>query len=98
MATQHGQDSIATSAAVSVGVAATLIKAATNRRAIIVRNNGARPVFIGGSGVTTANGMPLNPNPTVGQAGDSITLEGSAAVYGIVGTGTVEVRYIELTD
>lgn len=91
-------DSIARQGAISVGVVATLIKAGTSRRAIIIRNNGARPVFIGGSGVTTANGMPLNPNPTAGLAGDSITLEGSAAVYGIVGSGTVEVRYIELTD
>lgn len=91
-------DSVVGNGAVSVGVAATLIKAATDRRAIIIRNNGGRAVFIGDSAVTTANGMPLNPNPTAGLAGDSITLEGSAAVYGIVGSGTIEVRYIELTD
>lgn len=45
-------------------------------------------VFIGGSGVTTANGLPLG-------GGMSFDLAAGEALYGIVASGTVAVRVLE---
>lgn len=76
--------------AVTVGTTATLLKAAnTNRRALTFRNNGGVAVYFGGSGVTVANGMPLEP----GDAWET-TVNG-AAWYGIVASGTCDVRVVE---
>lgn len=76
---------------VTVGTSATLICAArTGRRAVTVIQEGATLVRLGASGVTTGNGVPL---PATQYA--SFTFEGGAAVYGIVGSGTQLVSYVE---
>ncbi len=73
----HGQ--------VSVGTTATLIAAArTGRKNILVLNEGTTDVRIGvSSAVTTGTGLLL-----VGAKGQGILLDGGAAVYGIVGSGS----------
>lgn len=75
---------------VSVGVAATLIVAASGtRQSLILQNLGAADVYIGGSAVTTANGLKL-------ASGASLTIDGTtAAVYGISGTAGQDVRYLQ---
>lgn len=83
-----------TVAQVSVGSTATLIKAATaGRRSITIVNHGTTPVYLGGSGVTTANGVLLP-----GTEGASLTLCHTAAVYGITASGTQTVSYSEESD
>jgi hypothetical protein len=76
---------------------ATVISAANlSRLAIIVRNiegvAGDR-VFVGTTGVTIANGMPLDMGTTAARAGDSIALFTTAAVVatGSPGAGLVSV-------
>ena len=79
---------------ISVATTSTLIVAArtgapgTGRVAVTILNSGAATVFYGVSGLTTANGSIL-------PAGAAVTLNTTAAVYGIVATGTVTVSYTE---
>lgn len=78
--------------AVSVGVAATLVRAAnTGRASIIVQNIGAGVVYLGNdAGVTTASGIRL-------QVGDAITLTIDDAIYAISTIAATDVRYLEET-
>lgn len=56
--------------------------AGTGRVAVTLYNAGAATVYLGAStGVTTSNGMPL-------PAGASITLDTTAAIYGVAASGT----------
>ena len=88
-----GSGAFATALA-SVGTSATQIVAAragaigTGRIAVMLYNNGSQAVFIGGSGVTSATGLPLGP-------GGSLTLNTTAAVYGVTASGTVNVGALE---
>ena len=80
------------STAVSVATTATALPASalSGRRVVSVYNNGSATIFLGASGVTTAAGFPLLP-------GQSINLAvGALALYGIVATGTVEARVMEV--
>lgn len=73
----------------SVGTSATLIGAAkSTAKSLVVSNTGASTVFLGGSGVTTANGFPL-------AAGASIDFSDfNGQLYGIVASGTVNVAFL----
>ena len=80
-----GQVSVATTAG------GTLICAArATRRSITIVNLGTTDVYIGASGLTTSTGLLL-----LGAKGAAITLETAAEIYGIVGSGTQSVSYIE---
>ncbi len=75
---------------VSVANSATLIIAAGTRQGVIITNPSTSvTVFIGGSGVTIANGQELLP-------GNSITLPVTSAVYGVVASSTQTVSYVEV--
>lgn len=81
--------------AVSVATTATRLDGDAEGRAasaVAVHNNGASTVYLGDSGVTTANGFPL-------AAGASVSFEmddQGDTLYGIVASGTVEVRVLEV--
>ena len=84
------------SRAVSVGAAATRLDTEGETdslagSAVAVHNNGSSTIFVGAAGVTTATGFPL-------AAGTSMSCElyGNEAVYGIVASGTVEARVLEV--
>ena len=80
------------SGARSVGTSASALPASAlpARRVLWVYNNGAATIFLGPAGVTTANGFPLLP-------GQSVSLEvGALVIYGVVATGTVEARIMEV--
>lgn len=66
-----------------------------NRRSLIVYNNSSQTIYIGGSNVTVANGLPIPRNtysPPM-DAGKNIT------VYGIAGTlGGADCRVLEISD
>lgn len=78
-----------TAAAVSVGVAATLVAAAsTTRMAVTIQNLGTVDVFVGPSGVTVASGVKI-------ASGGAITLDKqTAAVYAISGSAAQDVRVL----
>ena len=75
---------------ISVATTATLIKATnTSRKSILIRNNGSASLFIGGNNlVTTSNGLEVPSN-------QSIHIKDTDELYGIVATGTLDVRYLE---
>lgn len=76
---------------VSVGTSATqIIAARAGRRAVTIINEGTTDVRFGNVGVTTGNGALLT-----GTKGSSITLPVTTAVYGIVGTGSQNVSFVE---
>ena len=74
--------------AVSVTAAATLIIASTaTRTGLIIQNNSAQDVYIGGDVVTTVNGIKLEPGDIYENQ------DWTGAVYGRVAAGTADVRY-----
>jgi hypothetical protein len=76
---------------VSVGTTATQIVAArAGRHRVTISSTGGAVLFVGPSGVTIANGVYI-----ANAAGSAITLETAAAVFGVIGTGTMTVSYIE---
>lgn len=68
-----------------------------NRKAISVFNmsqNADEIIYLGGAGVTTATGYPLQPSQ-----GLPFDLSSGASLYGIVATGqSVNLRYIEIDN
>lgn len=75
---------------VSVGTSATQIIAAGTRQGVLITNpSSSVTVFIGGSGVTIANGQELLP-------GQSLTLPVVSAVYGVVAASTQTVSFVEV--
>lgn len=77
---------------VSIGTSATLIAAARPGRTMItVVNTTTTQIFLGPSGLTTGNALPLP-----GVVGASVTLQFSGALYGIVASGTATVGEAEV--
>lgn len=69
-----------------------IVAARADRKRVFIQGDDTVVVYVGVSGVTVANGYPL--------VGDGITspgvvLETTAAVYGIVASGSQAVRYLE---
>ena len=93
VATFDGAASFATGQVSVANTATAIVAARAGRRAVMIINNGATDVSIGGSSVTTSNGLLLT-----GTAGAAVSIPTTAAVYGIVGTGTQTVSYIEVYD
>ena len=79
-----------TTGQVTVSTSATLIIAAnSSRRSVVVRNTGSTDMYIGASGVTTATGFLV-------KASEAFTVDRStAAIYGVVASGTTTTNYIE---
>jgi hypothetical protein len=68
----------------TITTTATLLAPAnTARNGVAITNLGTTDIYLGGSGVTTANGALL-----VGTKGTSKFIPTKAAVYGIVGAGS----------
>lgn len=80
------------SQAVSIGNTATAIPATPiqYRRSVIIENNGTNPIYIGGADVTVANGFPVYPRGVI-----RIDIAENIIVYGIVASGTEEIRCLE---
>lgn len=78
------------SAAAPTSVAAVALAANVNRKTAIIYNNGSVTVYLGGSGVTTANGLPLLP-------GAAFVDDRTTGVwYGVTASGTGDLRIIEV--
>lgn len=77
---------------VTVSTGATLLPATalSDRIGIILHNLGSNTVYLGNAAVTSANGLPL-------ESGEKLALDigNTALLYGIVSTGTSEVRILE---
>jgi hypothetical protein len=64
-----------------------------NRRSVMVYNNSANTIYVGGSDVTTANGIPVPASSysPIFDAGYNMK------VYGIAGTGGNDIRVLEVS-
>lgn len=84
------------SAAITLAVADTAQLAASplaNRKYLSIYNNDNRKLFIGGSGVTAANGFPISPGSYM-----DLRAGASAAVYFVGSTGeTPAIRNLQLS-
>ena len=83
---------------VTVTTSATLIIASnTNRKSLLIGNTSAGTVYLGDTtSVTTANGFPLPQNAQLSEDSGGTRMY-MGAVYGIVASGTSDVRYWERT-
>lgn len=66
----------------------------SNRRSLVIYNNSDQTIYVGGSDVTTSNGLPV-PAGTFSPAFDSGP---RMIIYGIVASSTAEVRTLELSN
>jgi hypothetical protein len=88
----------AKSRAVTVTTSATRLDSTTDQDAggsgssCAIYNASAAVVYVGGSNVTTSNGVPIAATSW----GPSFDLDISDQIYGIVAASTSEVRVIEL--
>jgi len=87
---------IVKSTPISVTTSATALpsSAVENRRSVLIYNNGAENLYLGGSDVTVANGLPVaaaSYSPII-DAGIRMT------VYGIVNSGPIDVRVMEISN
>lgn len=84
----------ATSTNVTVATSATLILASNNaRRGFVIYNNGNNLMYIGfTSGVTSTNGIPIQPQANLELNGDRCW---RGAVFGIAVSSSDDVRYWE---
>lgn len=64
------------------------------RRSMIVYNNSSSTVYIGGSNVTTSNGLPVPAN----SYSPALDAGPKLIVYGVVASGTADVRVLELSN
>jgi len=80
--------------AVNVGTSATLILAENaNRKGFYIRHNGDDIIYLGNGTVATGNGLPFFPGNIFTEEHLPVT----AAIYGIVASGTQPVRIVEET-
>jgi hypothetical protein len=63
-----------------------------NRKYMYVQNNGGRVVYVGKSGVTTANGLRLSPGAVA-----EFRLGPALSLHGVAAGGTQDVRIMELS-
>lgn len=86
-----GLSTINATGQVSVANSSTQIIAANTTRAAVMISNPSSTiaVYLGNTGVTISTGQYLGP-------GNSITIPVTAAIYGVVATGTQTVTYMEL--
>jgi hypothetical protein len=90
---EQGSTAVAT-AQVTVGTSATVLAAAREtRKAVLVAvdASASKPVYVGGVGVTTGTGVKL-------AAGEALEVRTTAALYGVVSSGSVTVYVMEEYD
>jgi hypothetical protein len=85
-----GASSLANGQVTVTTTAATIVAARASRRSVTLINLGTTDVYIGIATVTTANGFLL-----LGVAGAAVTLFTTAAIQGIVASGTQAVAFFE---
>lgn len=81
--------------AVSVGSTATqILPSNPARRGCLVLNNGSSTMYLGmDANVTTSNGFPIAAGSSLSNSGEHEDWRG--AIFGIVVTGSVDVRFWE---
>lgn len=81
---------------ITVGTSATPLpdEVLASRRSLVIYNNSSQTLYVGGSDVTTTNGMPV-PASSYSPAFDAGE---KMVVYGIVASTTANIRTLEVSD
>ena len=81
--------------AIVVTTSPTIIVGSNNgRKGTIISNNSSQSIYIGfDSNVTTLTGTPVPSGGTFNDSGEMDAYRG--AVYGVVSSGTADIRYLE---
>lgn len=89
-----------TTSSVSVGTTVTaLCGTDPKRRRIFIKNAHSSKAYVGGSGVTTANGFHIDANETILISNDSPSdCSAKNAFYAVLSSGTGTVSIMEITD
>lgn len=86
MSNSYGNASVDTSADV-------IIADLTQRRSVLLKNNGSAIVYVGfDSSVTSSNGFPLMPQDTMEIAGTIVSR--GTSIYGVAASGTQDLRFM----
>lgn len=89
--TNAGSDDHASNQVSIADTATQIVGLRANRQGIVIINNSNTDIFIGDDTVTDTTGALL-----LGVKGSAITIETTAAIYGVVASGTATVSYMEL--
>lgn len=65
----------------------------SNRKSLIVQNLGSKDIYIGDSGVTSANGVKISAG-----ANAELKFDSAVALYAVTPTGTSDVRILEAAN
>jgi len=85
---------LSTATSISTSAAPLPATALSNRKSVVIYNNGATTMFLGGSAVATSDGLPVPP----GEFSQSFDCDDTMILYGRVDSGTEEARVLELSD
>lgn len=87
---------VAKQTAISVSATPTALPttALSDRRSIMVYNNDSDTVYLGDASVTTSTGFPVPPS----SYSPSLDMGDTMVLYAVVGTGTADVRVLEISD
>jgi hypothetical protein len=92
VASKKGAPSFANGQVTAGAASAQVVAARATRRAVLIRNtDAANSAYVGGGAVTSGNGFLL-------KAGESVTIETTAAVNAIRATADVVLAYVETYD
>jgi len=92
MADNYGSVSV-----VSTAGGTAIIANLSQRRNVLIYNNGTAIVYIGfDASVTTSNGIPVLPQASLELQGMFVSRK--TAIYGIAASGTQDVRYLTWND
>lgn len=89
---EHNSNTISWGAVIVEDAATLIVPSGIDQSAIIIYNNSSVTIFLGGSAVTTANGLPLVPGASYSNT------KWTGTMYGIVATGTANARYQRFFD
>lgn len=83
---------IAAGAATVTTSSALLVAAAAGQRRIKIYNNGSKRVFVGPSGVSSANGWIIDPG-----VDEELEIGPNIALHAVSSSGSQEIRYLQLS-
>lgn len=86
-------DSYGAASVVSTAGGTAILAALTQRRKVIIRNNGTAIVYIGfDDSVTSSTGFPIMPQDSLELSGEFMSRK--PAIHAIAASGTQDVRYL----
>lgn len=90
MGNRISSELVGSTTTISTTAAVIPTTAQTNRRTMLVYNNGSETVYLGGSTVTATTGYPLEPGQEKG-----FDIDAGLSLYGITSANSSDIRTLE---